>query len=430
MKKTVKDDQVIKNRVDDLEEEVDRLKEEMNYKEKKKEKKKKVFISESYTFSEIIPILVIVLALGMIFGGLGAYRSFHANRSKSLEEFTEVYEDIVANYYDEIDEDGMLKAGINGMIDFLDDRYASYLNKEASSEFNEKIDGSYVGIGVEIVYDAEKGTTSVYSVNENGPAYGTGLEKGDIIVKVNDTDVSKMTSSEIVKLVRGKENTIVNLTITRDGEEHSYSITRKAVDLISVNSKIIEYEDKKLGYLSVSVFSANTYKQFNDALKKIEGEGIDALIVDLRDNAGGHLTTVTDMLSLFNKKGAVLYQLKTKDVVEKFTDKTEESRNYPIAVLVNGVSASASEVFAANIKEVYGGIIIGKTTFGKGKVQKSYELANGETIKYTSQEWLTAKGESIDGIGVKPDVEVEYTYVENDHDTQLKAAITNIMKML
>ena len=183
------------------------------------------------------------------------------------------------------------------------------------------------------------------------------------------------------------------------------------------------------GYIYVSVFAENTDAQFKVAVEKLEKENVDSLIIDLRQNRGGHLKTVTNMISLFTKKGDIIYQLKTKNKIEEFKDEIDEHREYKIVVIIDEESASASEVFTAAMKETYGAIVIGQTSFGKGKVQRAYNLSNGAMIKYTFQEWLTPNGNSIDGEGIKPDIEVEYKYNEKDnYDSQVKKAIEEMSK--
>ncbi len=387
--------------------------------EQKNEKK----TEKSYTLNEIIPYMVIVLAIGLILGGIAVYHKDHNKDNKALDEFVNTYEEIVDNYYSDIDRDKLLNAGINGMVEYLDDPYASYMDPEASKEFNEEVNGEFVGIGVEIQYDYDKKETTIHSIMEGGPSEGSGLEVGDVIIRVDKTDVSEMTSSQIVKLVRGEANTKVDITVLRKGEQFTYTITRGNVEIMSVKHELIDYKDKKLGYIQVSIFAANTSKQFANALKELEEENMEVLIIDLRNNNGGHLTTVTDMISLFTKKGDPIYQLKLKGKITKVYDETEESRDYKVVILTNQVSASASEVFASTIRDIYGGYIIGKTTFGKGKVQTAYSLTTGAIIKYTTEEWLTAKGESIDGVGVKPDLIVDLKVDKDGYDSQKQAAL-------
>ena len=208
-------------------------------------------------------------------------------------------------------------------------------------------------------------------------------------------------------------------------EEKTFEVKRKSIDIQSVTSNIIEYNNKKVGVITISLFAANSANQFKTELEKIEHDGIDSLVIDVRSNSGGYLTTVTDILSLFVKKGEVIYQLKTKDEIEKIYDKTDEKRDYKVAVLVNGGSASASEVLASCMKETYKAYVVGTTTYGKSKVQKTQDLSNGTSIKFTFQEWLTPSGNSLGGKGMEPDHVASFVAsdTENEYDSQLKTAL-------
>ena len=194
---------------------------------------------------------------------------------------------------------------------------------------------------------------------------------------------------------------------------------------------MFEENGKKIGYIELSVFAANTYSQFEQKLTELESRNIDSLIIDVRDNSGGYLSTVTDIASLFLDKSKIIYQLDTKGIVEQVYAKTNSSRNYKIAVLINGNSASASEILAGALKESYGATIIGVNSFGKGTVQKAYQLESGATVKYTIQKWLTPNGNWINEVGITPDVKVEldnnyYKNPSDSTDNQLQMAIKNL----
>ena len=390
----------------------------------KKIKKNKV----KFNMLETIIFMIIVFGLGLIVGGIIMYgkRAFSSSNI-SLNEFTSTYNEIVDNYYQEIDKDELLEAGISGMIRYLGDPYSTYMNEEDAKDFNEDVDGTYQGIGAEIKHNKDN-LPVIGEVFENSPAEKAGLQEGDILLKVNGEDITKKSLPEIADKVKGEKGTSVNITIRRDNEEKEIVLTRAIVDNISVQSEIIENKDKKIGYIYISIFASNTTKQFEDELKKLEKDKIDSLIIDVRGNSGGYLTTVTDILSLFTKKGQVIYQLKTKEKVEKVKDKTEESRNYPIVILADGGSASASEVLVGAFSETYNATIVGSKTFGKGRVQKVFTLSSGALFKYTYQEWLTPKGNYIDQVGITPDVEVTYKYIDEGKDTQKNKAIELLSK--
>jgi len=390
----------------------------------KKIKKSKV----KFTMSETIIFMIVVFGLGLIVGGIIMYgkRAFSSS-TISLNEFTSTYNEIVDNYYQEIDKDELLEAGISGMIKYLGDPYSTYMNKNDAEDFSEDVDGTYQGIGAEIKYSTDK-LPMIGKVFENSPAEKSGLQENDILLKVNGEDVTKKSLSEIAELVKGEKGTSVNITVRREKEEKEIVLTRAVVDNISVTGELIKKNDKKIGYIYISIFASNTTKQFENELKELEKENIDSLIIDVRGNSGGYLTTVTDIVSMFIKKGEIIYKLKTKEKIEVVKDKTDEKRNYPVIILTDGGSASASEVLVGAFSETYGAKIVGYKTFGKGRVQKVFTLSSGAIFKYTYQEWLTPKGNYIDQKGIEPDIEVEYKYIDENNDTQKNKAIELLSK--
>ena len=408
---------------------------------------KKVVVKEvvvekkaGFNYAEVIVIMIITLIIG---GAVGAFLTkFNDTDKKTAEETTKVpsgmdeflktYNNILNDYYEKVDADKLLEAGINGMLEYLDDDYSVYMNEEASESFNEQVEGKYRGIGVEIISVEDMGVI-INRVFDGSPAKKAGLKPGDIFIKVNGEDVTNKTSSDISKLIRNDEDGEVSVTVKRNEEEIESIIKLSTVDIESVSSKVFEENGKKIGYIRISIFADNTYLQFEKKLLELETKKIDKLIIDVRDNSGGYLTTVTDIASLFLNKGKVIYQLDTKGIVEQIYDKTKINRDYEVVVLTNKNSASASEILAAALQESYGAKVVGTQTFGKGTVQTAYQLKSGATVKYTIQKWLTPKGNWINEKGVKPDIEVELSedYFNNpsdDTDNQLRKAIEELSK--
>lgn len=394
--------------------------------------KKKILKGKNkFTIVEAISFMVVTFALGMIIGGIIMYgkETYKGSTSSSLDDFISTYNDILNNYYQPVDAEKLLEAGINGMVNYLGDPYSIYMDKEDSEEFNMVLDGKYSGIGAEIQQLVETGEIKILEVYKDSPAEKAGLQKDDIIFKVNGEEIKGMTAADVSSRVKGETGTKVDLTIKRGEETIDVTLTRGSVDIPSVTSEIIEKNNKKIGYIYVSVFAENTDSQFKAEVEKLEKDHIDSLIIDLRQNSGGHLKTVTNMISMFIKKDEVIYKLKTKDNVEEFKDQTDEHRTYPIAIVIDNGSASASEVFTAALKEKYGATIVGEKSFGKGKVQKAYNLSNGAMIKYTYQEWLTPDGNYIDQQGIEPNIKVEYSYKNgNKYDSQVLKAIEEMSK--
>lgn len=389
-----------------------------------------------FNYLEVILIMIITLIIGGFLGGFvnqfvtKPTKQESSTVSDEFQEFLNTYEDIKENYYEEIDEGEMLSAGIKGMIDYLGDKYSVYMDEEETEEFNEQVEGKYVGIGTEIM-QLEDGSVVVSNPFEGSPAAKAGLQAGDVIIRVNDTDVTGKTSSEVSNLIKKSADSTVNITVRRDDEEKTFTIERETIEIESVDSSVFDVNDKKVGYIYINIFAANTDQQFEQALEDLEEDGIDSLVIDVRSNSGGYLDCVTEIASLFLGKGKVIYQLDTKGIVEKVYDETKTKRDYPIAVLINSSSASASEILAASLKESYGAEVVGVNSYGKGTVQRAYQLENGATVKYTIQKWLTPDGNWINEVGVEPTLRVEmnvdyYQNPSDETDNQLQEALKKV----
>ncbi len=388
--------------------------------------------SKSYfNILEVIIIIFISILFGIIVGYIITYS--RSGDDDNLEEIITTYNSIVEDYYDNVDKNKLSDAAIKGMVESLDDPYSNYMDSNTTSDFNETIDGSFVGIGVTIVYENDYNT--VIALEDRGPAKKAGIEIGDVILAVDGKDVKGVWGDDLTKLIRGKSQTKVKLLIKRDEEEKEISVKRDVIEIQSVTGNQFDYEGSSAGYVKIKSFSANTAKQFTDELTRLEKKKVDFLVIDVRDNPGGHLTQVKEILSLFFDKKTVLYQIETKNSKKKVYSLNNKKRNYPVAVLINGSSASASEILAATFKENYkNSVIVGKTSYGKGTVQKSKSLEDGNSIKYTTQKWLTSKGKSISKKGVKPDLDVDlndeyYSNPNYNNDNQLQEALNKIKEM-
>ena len=393
-----------------------------------------------FNYAEVIVIMIITLILGGVVGSFITYIMKGNDKDdiqvisevpNELKEFITTYNNIINDYYEEVDRDELLESGIEGMLEYLGDDYSFYMNYDESQSFNEQVEGKYTGIGVEIMV-VDEDTVQISRVFEDTPASKAGLKVGDIFVSINGEDVTGLNASEISnKIKSGNKN--VSVTIKRDEEEKEFKLTLEEVEIESITSEVFEKNDKKIGYLQVSIFASNTYTQFEKKLLQLEGRDIDSLIIDVRDNSGGYLSSVTDMVSLFLNKSKIIYQLDTKGVVEQIYSRTNTSRKYDIIVLVNQNSASASEILAAALQESYGATVVGVNTFGKGTVQKAYQLESGATVKYTVQKWLTPNGNWINDVGVTPDVKVEmdeeyYNNPSYETDNQLQTSLEELSK--
>lgn len=382
---------------------------------------------------EVLIIVIVSIAFGIVVGcSLSIFRNKYQDVkvSKPLKEMIAVYQNILDTYYEDVDGSDLADAAIDGMISSLDDPYSVYMDEDDSDVFNTTVDGSYVGIGVTVAA-SDTSDFIVIGILDNSPAQKAGIEVGDVITEIDSKSVIGLTLDDISSLIKGKVGTKVKLTLLRGEKTLEKTVTRGNVELISVISNV--YNDD-IGYIYIQNFAANTYQQFKNELKKLEKENIESLIIDVRSNPGGHLNQTRDILELFMDKNKVLYQVEFKGDKERVKDGTKASRNYPVAVLINSASASASEILAASFQDSYSdAILVGETTYGKGTVQQAFSLSDGSSLKYTTERWLTPKGKWIDGKGVSPDYEVSLSddYLQNpteDNDLQLQKAIELLSK--
>lgn len=415
------------------------VKNNIDNRKKKKDKKKKIGIfskeKESYSFDEVFSITIFSLLLGVlacfsILTILNKGKNYFV-LSKELAKFVDAYEAIVDNYYKEVDKDKLVESAINGMVSSIGDEYTSYSDKDVTDNFNEAVNGKYMGIGALIM--KSENDLVIYKVFEDSPSYRAGLKDGDIILKLDDKDTKDMSVNDIASIVKNDTNKEVKLLVKRGEENLDITIVKDMVELPVVSGKVINHNDKKIGYISLSIFSSVASEQFNKQLVKLEKEGISGLVIDVRGNSGGYLTTVTDIASYFLKKGDIIYKLEVNDKVTVRKDKTKESRDYPVAVLIDKNSASASEILASSIKESYNGYVVGTNSYGKGTVQQTLVLSDGSMIKYTIEKWLTPLGNWINEEGVIPTnyVELSSEYLNNpvfENDNQLNEALELVSK--
>lgn len=385
---------------------------------------------EGFSYPEMVIIMIIAILFGFLIGNVVSFTKKETTNSSvpsELKEFVDTYNDIVNNYYDKVNKEELIDAGIKGMINYLDDPYATYFDGTSSTNFNQTLEGNYEGVGIEVTLDNNK--VKITKVFADTPAKKAGIKVGDYITKVNGESVEGKSLSDVVSLIKNAKNKEVEITITRDNQEKAMKVTRTTVDMPYTSSKVYEENGKKIGYLKIEMFSNNITKQVKKELESLKKKNIDKLVIDVRDNPGGYLTQVTEILSLFMTKKDVIYQLQTKNNKEKvYSTSSKATYSYPVVVLINENSASASEILASAFKETYGAEVVGVNSYGKGTVQKTGDLNNGDTIKYTVQKWLTPKGNWINEKGVTPTKEVKLELKENeplteDNDNQLKAAI-------
>lgn len=383
-----------------------------------------------FSIFEVIIVTFISIIFGIIVGYILTYTSTPIKAIKSdpnLEEIISAYNTLKNNYYDDVDEVSLADNAIKGMVSSLNDSYSSFMDNKTAESFNESVDGFFVGIGVTIMYS--DGYNQIIKVDDNGPGDKAGLKVNDIILSVDGNSVKGVYGEELTSLIKGKSGSKVKIMIKRGNVTKTVTVKRGIIEIENVTSHLLEENGKKIGYINVAVFASNTFKQFRKNLSRMEKKNAEALIIDLRDNPGGHLSQTRDILSMFFDKKTVLYELQNKNKVSKIYSSSNDTRNYPIVILVNGNSASASEVMASCFSDNYkNATIVGTKTYGKGTVQQTVKLSSGTSFKYTTEKWLTSKGKTVDGVGINPDINIELdqSYYSNptyENDLQVKKAV-------
>lgn len=344
---------------------------------------------------------------------MGKNKVTTANQNQLIDQETadkidEVSQYMNLYYYEEYNLDDIRTSMIKGIVSGLGDPYSVYYTPEEYQSLQESTSGNYYGIGAGLTQDKDTMEVSITKIYKGTPSEEAGLLKGDIIKTVAGTEATSMELSELVKMIRGEEGTTVTIEIYRPSTEENltFEVERKDITLPSVESKMI---DGEIGYIQISEFQTTTAEQFETQLSELEQKGMQGLIVDVRGNPGGLLSSVTTILDRLLPEG-VLVSTKDKNGYEDSISSDANCVNYPIVVLVDENSASASEIFAGAIKDYEYGTIVGTKTFGKGIVQSIFPLSNGDAIKITTSKYYTPNGNYIHGVGIEPDVEIEYEY--------------------
>lgn len=372
----------------------------------------------------------------MVIGSKGASK---VKNTKLLDQDTVDKVDELTNYmdlyyYEDYDVQDVQDGLLEGVVSGLGDKYSAYYTAEEYKEQQLSTSGTYYGIGAALAQDKDTMQVTITKIYEGTPSEEAGLKKDDVIVSADGTDATSMELTDFVKLIRGEEGTTVHLEIYRPSTEETleFDVERKNVELPSVSSQMLE---NNIGYIQISEFQSKTAEQFESALSSLKDQGAQSLIVDVRGNGGGLVDSVVAILDDILPEGTVVY---TEDKYGNRQDYTSSGDTYldmPIAVLVDQNSASASEIFAGAIKDYNYGTLIGTKTFGKGIVQTVFSLPEGDAIKITTAKYFTPNGNYIHGVGIEPDIELEYQFMggENDEysvdlDNQIQKAIEVLSK--
>ncbi len=350
-----------------------------------------------------------------------------------FNDVSELREFILKNYYKDFDEDLFRDGVLKGLFDALGDPYSIYMNQEEYARFNESSEGSYGGIGI-IVTPAEDGYITIVSPIEDTPGERAGLRTGDRIIKVGDQEFTSETMDDAVKLMRGIPGEPVTITIARKGQDpFEVTIVREEIRLKSVKSRMLNDD---MGYLRISAFDLQTSDDFDAHLDEVLKQNPKGLVIDLRNNPGGSLREVVEISDRLLGKQMIVY---TKNRVGKQHDFTSDARrvDLPMVVLINGGSASASEIMAGAIQDTKAGVVIGTKSFGKGVVQTVFDHEGGAGFKLTTSEYFTPNGRNIHGVGIEPDVVIEqaenYEDIEeptDQDDVQLMKAIEILQEQI
>lgn len=383
-------------------------------------------IKKSAEFN-LVEVIVIILITGIVvsvasgfivFKNYDKLSSVSNENSGELSEFNKAYNHIVGSYVKEVDKEKLIDAAIDGMYSYLNDEYSVYLDKDTSESLEQRLDGEYTGVGIEITSNKNDGKILVSKIFEDSPAMDAGLKVGDQLIALDDILLSTKEYTYVSDTIKNSKNDKFKIKYIRDSKEYEVILKRKVVTIDSVTSN--EYGN--VGYIQIQTFSATTSKQVKNKISKFSNN-IDSIVIDLRNNTGGYLSAAYEIADYFVAKGKTIYQLKDKNnKITKYNAKNGVLRSFKgISVLINNYSASASEVLTLALKESADAKIIGVKSYGKGTVQEKDVLSSGAMVKYTTAYWLSPKGNTINGIGISPDVEVK------DTNEQLNTAI-NLFK--
>ena len=346
-------------------------------------------------------IVTAVLSSFLTIAGLCFAVGIHSSEVAVIVRFLGVKRFIETRYVSDVDETKLMDGAISGMVQSLGDPHSIYMNADKFEQLKEHTEGEFGGIGVTMGFKDSKVT--IISVLDDTPGQNAGLEAGDEIMAVDGTPVSEMQPEEVAMHIRGEVGTDVVLTIKRGDETKDYTIERATIKIDTARGTMLE---DGMGYIRIASFSENTGKEFKAAYESLAEQGMKGLIIDLRENPGGLVTSCVEVANLVVPKGPIVSVVERDGSKEVHESKLEESK-YPIVVLIDGNSASASEILAGALQDTGAATLVGTKSYGKGSVQVVVPMLHDDGLKLTIAKYYTPSGRCIDGTGIEPDVEVE-----------------------
>lgn len=348
--------------------------------------------------------------------------------TETLAKVNRAYELISSSYVEKVDSETLVEGAIQGMLTVLDDPYSVYMDKETAQQFSQTLESSFEGIGAEV--GMVDGKIVIISPFKNSPAEKAGLKPNDEITKIDGKNVEGLDLNKATLKIRGKKGTKVTLEIERKGlkEPLTIEVTRDEIPLETIHAAVKKLDGKNIGYIEITSFSQDTAADFKKELSSLEKKDIEGLIIDVRGNPGGLLVSVEEILKEFVTKDKPFIQIEQRNgKKERHFSTLTEKKEYPVTVLVNKGSASASEILAGALQEAGGYKLVGETTFGKGTVQQAVPMGDGSNIKLTLFKWLTPDGNWIHKKGVKPDVEIKQPAIFDTHPLQIEEPLIEDM---
>lgn len=365
----------------------------------------------------------------------GKYKPKSEQLTDDVIEKIDTLMQVIDYYYlYDYDKDEMVDAIYKAVMSSLGDPYTVYYTADEFNAFMESSSGSYCGIGVVVQQNMQTGLVTAVRPYEDCPGYEAGIRPGDLILAVDGTEITGMDLNTAVALIKGEEGTSVTITLQRDEEVFDVEVTRRQIDVKTVNYRMM---DDNIGYIQIEEFDEVTSDQFSQALDSLIEQGMEALVIDIRNNPGGILDTVVAMLDELLPEGTIVSVKDRNGTAQEYTSDADTKLTVPLTVLINGNSASASEIFAGAIKDYGVGTLVGTTTYGKGIVQTAFSLSDGTGVKITIEDYYLPSGKSIHKVGVDPDVEIDlpdelktYVTIPEDEDVQPQKAIEILKEQL